>query len=187
MTQELQQTEVNFVHLRVHSDYSMLDGLNKVKPLIAHVKKLNMPAIAITDQMNMCGLVKFYSQAHANGIKPIIGVDFWVQSDELEGTLFRLTLLAMDNKGYKNITLLVSKAYLRGSIKDRAVIDRDWLVEHNQGVMILSGGKSGDLGMLLTKGSMDIAHNVTQFYQQHFANRFYLELTRTGRVGEEDQ
>ena len=105
MTQELPQNPANFVHLRVHSDYSMLDGLNKVKPLIAHVKELGMPAVAITDQMNLCGLVKFYSQAHANGIKPIIGVDFWVQSNELEGTLFRLTLLALDNKGYKNITI----------------------------------------------------------------------------------
>ena len=77
MTEQVQQAPVNFVHLRVHSDYSMLDGLNKVKPLIAHVKKLGMPAVAITDQMNMCGLVKFYRQAHDNGIKPIIGVDFW--------------------------------------------------------------------------------------------------------------
>jgi DNA polymerase-3 subunit alpha len=87
MTEQLHNSAVKFVHLRVHSDYSMLDGLNKVKPLIAQVKKLGMPAVAITDQMNMCGLVKFYGQAHDNGIKPIVGVDFWVQSDELDGTL----------------------------------------------------------------------------------------------------
>jgi DNA polymerase-3 subunit alpha len=186
MTEQLHNSAVKFVHLRVHSDYSMLDGLNKVKPLIAQVKKLGMPAVAITDQMNMCGLVKFYGQAHDNGIKPIVGVDFWVQSDELDGALFRLTLLAIDNKGYKNITLLISKAYLRGSVKDRAVIDKAWLVEYSQGVIILSGGKAGDLGMLLAKGSTDIASQATQFYVQNFPDRFYLELTRTGRAGEED-
>jgi DNA polymerase-3 subunit alpha len=178
--------DTNFVHLRVHSDYSMLDGLNKVKPLIAHVKSLNMPAVAITDQMNMCGLVKFYSQAHDNGIKPIIGTDVWVQSDELEDTLFRLTLLAQNNIGYKNITLLISKAYQRGVIKDRAVIDRDWLIEHSEGIIVLSGARSGDLGMVLTKGNVDTANKITAFYQQHFAERYYVELIRTGRPGEED-
>jgi DNA polymerase-3 subunit alpha len=176
----------DFVHLRVHSDYSMLDGLNKIKPIIAHVKALNMPAVAITDQMNMCGLVKFYTQAHNNGIKPIIGTDFWVQSEELPDTLFRLTLLAMNNQGYKNITLLISKAYLRGSIDDRAVIDKQWLVEHKEGVLLLSGGRSGDLGMLFSKGNLDQAKLATSFYQTHFADRFYLELTRTSRPGEED-
>jgi DNA polymerase-3 subunit alpha len=177
---------LNFVHLRVHSDYSMLDGLNKVKPIISHVKKLGMPAVAITDQMNMCGLVKFYGAAHDNGIKPIIGADFWVKSSELEEQIFRLTLLAMNNDGYKNITLLISKAYLRGSVQGRAVIDLDWLIEHAAGVIIMSGGRSGDLGLTLTKGNVDSATRITEFYQTYFPERFFLELTRTGRPGEED-
>ena len=96
----------NFVHLRVHSDFSMMDGLNKVKPILAKVEELGMPAVAITDQMNMCGLVKYYSEAHSRGIKPIIGTDFWVQSEDFPDEPFRLTLLAMNNEGYKNITLL---------------------------------------------------------------------------------
>ncbi|WP_372340881.1 DNA polymerase III subunit alpha [Paraglaciecola sp.] len=164
----------------------MMDGLNKIKPIIANIKKLDMPAVAITDQMNMCGLVKFYSAAHASGIKPIVGADFWVQSTELENTLFRLTILAMDNDGYKNVTLLISKAYLRGSVQDKAVIDQEWLVEHAKGLIILSGGRNGDLGLTLTKGNLDAAKRITEFYQQHFYDRFYLELTRTGRLGEED-
>jgi DNA polymerase III subunit alpha len=177
---------VNFVHLRVHSDYSMMDGLNKVKPIISNIKKLGMPAVAITDQMNMCGLVKFYSAAHDNGIKPIVGADFWVKSPELENTLFRLTILATDNVGYKNVTLLISKAYLRGSVQDKAVIDQEWLIEHAKGLIILSGGRNGDLGMTLTKGNVDATERITQFYKQHFNDRYYLELTRTGRLGEED-
>ncbi|KXI27507.1 DNA polymerase III subunit alpha [Paraglaciecola hydrolytica] len=178
--------DTSFVHLRVHSDYSMLDGLNKIKPLVSHAKKLGMPAVAITDQMNMCGLVKFYGAAHSNGIKPIIGTDFWVKSSELEEQIFRLTLLAMNNDGYKNITLLISKAYLRGSVQDRAVIELDWLVEHSVGVIILSGGRMGDLGLTLTKGNVDATQRITEFYQQHFQDRYFLELTRTGRQGEED-
>ena len=175
-----------FVHLRVHSDFSMMDGLNKVKPILSRVKDLNMPAVAITDQMNMCCLVKYYSEAHNNGIKPIIGCDFWVQSEALEEEVFRLTLLAMDNQGYQNITMLISKAYKRGYVQGRAVIDQDWLAEHSDGVLILSGGKNGDLGIALTKGNMALASQISAFYQQHFADRYFLELIRTNRPGEED-
>jgi DNA polymerase-3 subunit alpha len=119
-----------FVHLRLHSDFSMRDGLNKVKPIVSRLTELNMPAVALTDQMNMCGLVKYYGAAHGAGIKPIIGVDMWVRSDDSEDEMFRLVLLAQNNKGYANVTELISKAYLRGHVQERAMIDRQWLVEH---------------------------------------------------------
>ncbi|NDV89817.1 DNA polymerase III subunit alpha [Alteromonas sp. 345S023] len=175
-----------FIHLRVHSDYSMMDGLNKVKPILSKVAELGMPAVAITDQMNMCGLVKFYSTAHSLGIKPIIGTDFWVTNDTFGDEPFRLTLLAMNNEGYKNITILISKAYLRGHVAHRAVIDQAWLAEHAEGVLVLSGGLHGDIGVALTKNNSKILDAGLAFYQTHFADRFYLELTRTGRPGEED-
>ncbi|MCP4237142.1 MAG: DNA polymerase III subunit alpha [Aestuariibacter sp.] len=177
---------VNFVHLRVHSDFSMMDGLNKVKPILDKVQELGMPAVAITDQMNMCGLVKFYSESHSRGIKPIIGCDFWVQSDDFNEDPFRLTLLAMNNDGYKNITLLISKAYLRGHVAQRAVIDKDWLAEHAEGVIVLSGGMRGDIGLCLVKNNPRLLEDNLAFYQTHFPDRFYLELMRTGRRGEED-
>ena len=177
---------VNFVHLRVHSDFSMMDGLNKVKPILDKVQELGMPAVAITDQMNMCGLVKFYSESHSRGIKPIIGCDFWVQSDDFNEDPFRLTLLAMNNDGYENITLLISKAYLRGHVAQRAVIDKDWLAEHAEGVIVLSGGMRGDIGLCLAKNNPRLLEDNLAFYQTHFPDRFYLELMRTGRRGEED-
>ncbi len=186
MSQETAPVDKSFIHLRVHSDFSMMDGLNKIKPILAKVKEHKMPAVAITDQMNMCGLVKFYSEAHGNGIKPIIGADFWVQSEELGDELFRLTLLALNNQGYKNITLLISKAYQRGHVQNRAVIDRDWLVEHNEGVLIISGGMAGDLGLMIGKGNDPMVQQIGGFYQQHFADRYFIELTRTGRPHEEE-
>ncbi|GFD67204.1 DNA polymerase III subunit alpha [Alteromonas sp. KUL106] len=175
-----------FIHLRVHSDYSMMDGLNKVKPILGKVAELGMPAVAITDQMNMCGLVKFYSEAHNLGIKPIIGTDFWVTNDTFGDEPFRLTLLAMNNEGYKNITVLISKAYLRGHLAHRAVIDQEWLVEHSEGVIVLSGAQHGDVGVGLTKNNAKLLDSAVEFYQTHFPDRFYLELIRTGRQGEED-
>ncbi|MCP4865996.1 MAG: DNA polymerase III subunit alpha, partial [Alteromonas sp.] len=176
----------NFVHLRVHSDFSMMDGLNKVKPILAKVEELGMPAVAITDQMNMCGLVKYYSEAHSRGIKPIIGTDFWVQSEDFPDEPFRLTLLAMNNEGYKNITLLISKAYLRGHVHHKVVIDKQWLAEHAEGVILLSGGMKGDIGQLLVKNNPKMLEENLAFYINHFADRFYLEMVRTGRRGEED-
>ena len=175
-----------FIHLRVHSDFSMMDGLNKTKPILAKVEELQMPAVAITDQMNMCGLVKFYSDAHSRGIKPIIGTDFWVINETFAEEPFRLTLLAMNNEGYKNITLLISKAYLRGYVCHRPAIDQAWLAEHAEGVIILSGGLQGDVGVGLMKNNAKILEESVSFYQQHFPDRFYLEVIRTGRPGEED-
>ena len=175
-----------FIHLRVHSDFSMMDGLNKVKPILGKVAALGMPAVAITDQMNMCGLVKFYSEAHNLGIKPIIGTDFWVTNEVFGDEPFKLTLIAMNNEGYKNITILISKAYLRGHLSHRAVIDQEWLAEHSEGVIVLSGAQHGDVGVGLMKNNAKILDSALEFYQTHFPDRFYLELIRTGRQGEED-
>ncbi|MEC8638310.1 MAG: DNA polymerase III subunit alpha, partial [Pseudomonadota bacterium] len=139
-----------------------------------------------TDQMNMCGLVKFYSEAHNLGIKPIIGTDFWVTNEVFGDEPFRLTLIAMNNEGYKNITILISKAYLRGHLSHRAVIDQEWLAEHSEGVIVLSGAQHGDVGVGLMKNNAKILDSALEFYQTHFPDRFYLELIRTGRQGEED-
>lgn len=179
-------TAPNFVHLRIHSDFSMIDGLAKVGPICEAVADAGMPALAITDQMNFCGLVRYYGAAHKLGLKPLIGCDFWVQADYPESELFRLTALAMDNDGYQQITQLISKAYLRGNIKGKPVIDKDWLKEHNQGIILLSGGRQGDIGQALIRGHDSPLDTALDFYQQYFPNRFYLELVRTGRPQEED-
>ncbi|WP_368172229.1 DNA polymerase III subunit alpha [Aeromonas sp. R9-2] len=174
-----------FIHLRVHSDFSMVDGLQKINPIVGAAAANNMPALALTDQMNMCGLVRFYGAAHGKGIKPIVGADFWVQSDELGDEQFRLTLLAMDNDGYQNITLLISRGYQRGHVQGRPVIDKSWLAEHAKGVIVLSGGREGDVGKFLLKGNRQMTEQCVAFYQTHFPDAYYLELLRTGRPDEE--
>ena len=139
-------SEPRFVHLRVHSDYSMIDGLAKTAPLVKKAAALGMPALAITDFTNLCGLVKFYGAGHGAGIKPIVGADFNVQCDLLGDELTHLTVLAANNTGYQNLTLLISKAYQRGYGAAGPIIDRDWLIELNEGLILLSGGRMGDVG-----------------------------------------
>ncbi len=178
-------SDPKFIHLRVHSDFSMVDGLSKVPPLVKKVAEMGMPAVALTDFTNLCGLVKFYGTAHSCGIKPIIGADFAMQSDEFGDELTKLTVIAADNAGYKNLTLLISKAYLRGHVQHQPVIDKAWLAELAEGLIILSGGKSGEIGRALLKGNQAIAQSCVEFYKTHFPDRFYLELTRTGRADEE--
>ena len=97
----------------------------------------------------------------------------------------KLTVLAADNEGYKNLTLLISKAYLRGHVQHQPVIDKQWLAELSAGLIVLSGAKSGEIGKALLKGNHKVAQNCADFYHQHFADRFFLELTRTGRADEE--
>ncbi|NNN43146.1 MULTISPECIES: DNA polymerase III subunit alpha [Vibrio] len=178
-------SDPKFIHLRIHSDFSMMDGLSKVPPLVKQVAAMGMPAMALTDFTNLCGLVKYYGTAHSCGVKPIVGADFTLRSEEFGDELTKLTILAKNNLGYKNLTLLISEAYLRGHIQHQPVIDKAWLIKYGQGLIILSGGKSGEIGRALLKGNQALVDKCVEFYQTHFADNFYLELIRTGRSDEE--
>ncbi|PVZ85371.1 DNA polymerase III subunit alpha [Serratia sp. S1B] len=178
--------EPRFIHLRVHSDYSMVDGLAKIGPLVKRAAAQGMPALAITDFTNLCGLVKFYGSAHGAGVKPIIGADFLVQSEMLGDELAQLTVLAATNEGYQNLTLLISKAYQRGYGAMGPIIDRDWLIEHRAGLILLSGGRMGDVGKFLLRGNQALVDQCLEFYQHYFPDSYYLELIRTARADEEN-
>ncbi|WP_338561304.1 DNA polymerase III subunit alpha [Erwinia sp. E_sp_B04_8] len=177
--------EPRFIHLRVHSDYSMVDGLAKTVPLVKKAASLGMPAIGITDYLNLCGLVKFYGGAHGQGVKPIIGADFKVSSEAMGDDLAQLTVLAANNVGYQNLTLLISRAYQRGYGAAGPIIDRDWLIELREGLILISGGRRGDVGQMLLRGNHAQVEECLAFYQLHFPECYYLELIRTGRPDEE--
>ena len=177
---------VSFIHLRVHSEYSLVDGLVRIKPLIKAVGGAGMPAVAVTDQNNMCSLVKFYKTAMGAGIKPISGVDIWLTGEEDENHLSRMTLLAMDRQGYRNLTELISRGYTHGQRNGLVTIRREWVAEASEGVIALSGAKEGEIGQTLLSSDPAHADSLVRYWMEVFPGRFYLELQRTKRPNDEE-
>ncbi|GAB1261426.1 DNA polymerase III subunit alpha [Aurantivibrio plasticivorans] len=174
-----------FIHLRVHTDYSLVDGVVRVKGLVGALAEKGMPACAITDQTNFYALIKFYKAAQGAGIKPICGVDLIV-APKGEGSATRITLLAMNDRGYRNLTELISRAYQHGQHHGAAYVEREWITEHREGVIALSGAKYGDIGMALLAGRQSEAATLLQEWMVDFPNAFYIELQRTGRENDEE-
>ncbi|AKH70273.1 DNA-directed DNA polymerase III PolC [Spongiibacter sp. IMCC21906] len=175
-----------FVHLRVHSEYSLVDGVVRVKSLCKSVAAMGMPAVALTDLCNFYALIKFQKAAQSAGLKPIFGADFFLKEDEDSDQVSSLCLLAQNVKGYKNLTELISRAYLQGQHLGKAYIFRSWVEELNEGLIVLSGARDGDVGQLLVGGKQDLASAALARWQGVFGDRYYLELQRTGRQYEED-
>ncbi|MDG1749320.1 MAG: DNA polymerase III subunit alpha [Porticoccaceae bacterium] len=179
MTQE-------FVHLRLHSEYSLVDGLVRLKPLAQKVAELKMPAVALTDFNNFFGLVKFYKACQSNGIKPILGSEVIIQDDVEETGGSQLVLLICNDIGYKNLTELISRAYQEGQKQSTPTVKLEWLEGHSDGLIALSGGRLGEIGIALISGRKSDAENSLARLMRLFPQRFYLELQRTGRQDEED-
>ncbi|WP_299599534.1 DNA polymerase III subunit alpha [uncultured Microbulbifer sp.] len=174
-----------FVHLRVHTEYSLVDGLVRIKPLVARVAELEMPAVAITDQTNFYGQVKFYKSCMGGGVKPITGADFWLKEGGEEQPT-QLTLYAMNTTGYRNITELISRAWMEGQYHGHAFVEREWIEQASEGVLMLSGAKYGDVGRALVANRQSQAESLAQEWERIFPGRYYLELQRTGRPGDEE-
>src|SRR5512139_3320394 len=177
---------VSFVHLRVHSEYSLVDGLVRVKPLVKAAAKAGMPAVAITDQSNLFAMVKFYKAAIGEGVKPIIGADLWLENEQEPSQPSRLTLLCKDKTGYRNLSELISRTFIENQQRGIPMIRKEWLMGHQEGLIALSGGREGDVGQALLGGNRDLAASLITGWLRLFADNFYLEVSRTGRSGEED-
>ena len=177
---------VEFVHLRLHSEYSLVDGLVRVKPLAQKVADIGMPAVALTDFNNLFGLVKFYKSTQAAGVKPIAGADVLIAQENPEAAATQLVLLVADQTGYQNLIKLISKAYLEGQRQAVPIISKSWLADHSEGLIALSGGCMGEIGLALVSGRSADAESLLEYYMSIFPDRFYLELQRTGRADEED-
>jgi DNA polymerase-3 subunit alpha len=174
-----------FVHLDVHTEYSLVDSVVRVKPLVARVVEAGMPAVAMTDQSNLFALVRFYQAAMAAGIKPIAGVDLWVRNPEDESQPDRLILLVKDTQGYRNLTRLVSLGYRQGQYLGRPQVETDWVVQHAGGLIALSGGHLGNVGRAIQAGNLSLAGSRLQQWLRIFGDRYYLSVSRTGRPAEE--
>ena len=173
----------DYVHLHVHSHYSLLDGLSKVDGLIARTKELGMSAIALTDHGSMYGLIEFYQKAKKAEIKPILGVETYMarrtlydKQANVDARPFHLTLLAQNYTGYLNLVQLISTAHLKGFYY-RPRIDHDLLTKHHEGLILLTGCINGELPQLIVAGKMDQARKLVRWYQTLFDNdHIYFEI-----------
>jgi DNA polymerase-3 subunit alpha len=176
-----------FVHLRVHTEFSLVDSVVRVSDLIDSVAAAGMPAVAVTDESNLFAMVKFYRAALAKGIKPIVGVDLRLREAGERAQPTRLTLLCQNSLGYGNLTRIVTRAYLEGHDRGTPLVDRAWLTpQTTAGLIALSGGLEGDVARALDHGRATEGERVLRSWADLFGDRFYLELQRLGRAGEED-
>jgi DNA polymerase III subunit alpha len=174
-----------FVHLHLHTDYSLVDGLVRIKPLVKTVASETMPAIAITDQHNFFAAVKLYTAAQQAGIKPILGADLRLRDPDDAKKSSRFVLLCMDKVGYLNMSRLLSRAYIEGQHLGVPMLDLDWLDGQTDGLICMSGGREGILGKALLNNQSDEVETIVSHWQNLFPDRLYLELIRTGREDEE--
>jgi len=188
---------VRFVHLHVHTEYSIIDSVVRVKALVKAVAQDGMPACAITDQNNLFALVKFYRAAMRAGLKAIIGTEVWIGDDVGQSRnekaqagnapgATRLILLCANNDGYRNLSVLLTRAYREGQEHGVPVLRRSWLDGAADGLMALSGARDGAVGRHLLAGRPDAARRVVTDYRELFGGDFYIELQRTGRPQEEE-
>ncbi|MBJ2346328.1 MULTISPECIES: DNA polymerase III subunit alpha [Pseudomonas] len=176
----------SFVHLRLHTEYSLVDGLVRIKPLVKTLVGMNMPAVAVTDQNNMCSLVKFYKNAMGAGIKPICGADLWLANKDPDAPLSRISLLVMNALGYRNLTELISRGFIDGQRNGSIIIEREWVAEASEGLIMLSAAKEGEIGQALLSGNVEEAEQLARDWMAVFPDRFYIEVQRTNRPNDEE-
>ncbi len=175
----------SFVHLHLHTEYSLSDGLLRIPSLIEAAVAAGFPALAVTDQANLFCLVRFYRAALSAGLKPIAGAELWVQNPAAPNRPDRLVLLVQNQRGYGNLCRLITRSYLEGQENGLPQVQRNWIAEQAEGLIALSGGPSGEIGRLLLADREAEAAQQLDRWLSIFPDRFYLELIRTGREGEE--
>ncbi|HCA89065.1 MAG: DNA polymerase III subunit alpha [Legionellaceae bacterium] len=170
-----------FAHLRLHSDYSIIDGLVRIKPLAQHIRQRHMNAVAITDFCNLFAAVKLYKSAIQAGIKPILGTDILYAYPDKPHVYYSLVLLAQNALGYRHLTCLISKAYQEGQYQGQPRIRYEWLQQYNEGLLALSGGHEGAVSHAILAGHRDKAQEHALELASLYPQRFYLEVQRVGR------
>jgi DNA polymerase-3 subunit alpha len=173
----------SFVHLHLHSEFSIIDGLCRIPDLIEKAVQLKMPALALTDQNNLFAMVKFYRAAMDAGIKPIFAAQVNIAADEK--THSQLVLLCQNDQGFSNLKELISYSYLQRKDNGAAVIHKDYLKEKSSGLIALSAAQDGDIGRALLANQYAQAQQCAQAWQEIFPDRFYIELQRIGKPQEE--
>jgi len=177
-----------FVHLRLHTEFSVVDGTNRIDEVVRAAAADGQPALAITDLGNLFGAIKFYKEARAQGVKPLIGAEIVVEGLGGDaGALSRMVLLVQGRQGYLNLCELLARAWTGNIVKAQAVVRLDWLKELSDGLILLSGAQAGPVGQALVRGDARRAADLALELASIFPHRFYLELQRAGRADDEVQ
>jgi DNA polymerase-3 subunit alpha len=182
---KIHAVNVPFVHLRVHSEYSLSDSIVRIPDLVSATLAQGMPAVALTDLANLFGAVKFYREAVAGGIKPVIGADVYLENRSDPNKPFRLLLLCQNLEGYRALCRLLTRAYVDGQHSGRPCLARSWFEGAVPGLIALSGAQEGDIGQALLAGHRALAEELAAGYRDLFPDRFYIELQRTGHALQE--
>ncbi|MBP6536560.1 MAG: PHP domain-containing protein, partial [Xylophilus sp.] len=175
-----------FVHLRLHTEFSVVDGTNRIDEVVKVAAKDGQPALAITDLNNLFGAVKFYRETRGKGVKPLIGAEIFLEGlgkDPL--MLSRIVLLVQSRQGYLNLSELLARVWTQNTGKAQAVCKLAWLQELNEGLIALSGAQAGPVGQALVQGDASRAATLALQLAGVFPHRFYLELQRAGRPEDE--
>ncbi|HEY7945651.1 MAG TPA: DNA polymerase III subunit alpha [Casimicrobiaceae bacterium] len=174
-----------FIHLRMHSEYSIVDGMVRIDEAVAAAVADRMPALALTDLGNVFGMVKFYKATRARGIKPIIGCDVWVTHESERDTPQRLLLLCQSRPGYLRLTDWLTRAHRGNQYRGRAELRREWFGEGTDGLIALSGFAGGEVGQALAQGNAAAASSAAAALAMAFPGRFYLEVQRAGHADDQ--
>ena len=171
-----------FIHLRLHSEFSIADGLVRIDELVKAAAADRQPAVAVTDLGNLFGMVKFYKEARGKGVKPIIGCDVWISNNEDRDKPFRLLLLVKNHEGYLQLCELLSQAWLANQHRGRAEIRIEWLeaLQNKSGLIALSSFQLGDIGVALENGNFALAERCATRWANIFPGHFYIEVQRNG-------
>ena len=180
-----QINKLDFVHLHLHSEYSLVDGIIRVDELVEHSLNHGYHSVALTDLTNLFGLIGFYRSARNKGIKPIVGAEINVAKDK-DSLHAPLVLLAMNKQGYINLTKLVSKAYVEGQINGEPIVLFSWLEEFSDGIIALSGGMEGHIGNSILAGNKQLSESRVDFFKNIFKENFFIEIQRLGKPNEKE-
>ena len=174
-----------FVHLRLHTEFSVVDGTNRIDEVVQAAAADGQPALAITDFNNLFGAVKFYKQTRGKGVKPVLGAEVVLEGPTASDPTSRMVLLVQDAQGYLNLSELLARAWTSNQIKSQAVCTWAWLQELHQGLIVLAGAQAGPVGQALVRGDSAGAAALAQRLAAVFPQRFYLEIQRAGRPDDE--
>jgi DNA polymerase III subunit alpha len=174
-----------FVHLRTHTEYSVVDGSLRIDELIGAAAADHQGALAITDLSNLFGAIKFYRQARSSGVKPLVGADLWLESSGTDKAASRLLVLTLDRRGYLNLCEIISRSWLVNAQRTQAWVKWEWLAELGEGLIVLSGAEQGAVGQALMAGDVPRATALAERLSSLFPGRFYLEVQRAGQPGNE--